>query len=262
MLSSFSRRIFLRSAALIATFAFALPASAQDAKKPGLLVFAASSLSNVLGEISAAYERQGGAHVKLSFAASSVLARQIEAGGKADAFISADQEWMDYLNARGLIDKSTRRNLVGNRLVLIAPADSKIELKIAPGFPLAAALGQRRLSTGDPDTVPVGRYARSALVSLGLWGEIQDRLVRAENVRSAMMFVARGEAPLGIVYTTDALADPKVRIVDTFPANTHAPITYPAATVRGSRSEAIAYLNYLASPQVSETWKKYGFQEP
>ena len=239
----------------------AVPAAAQDTRKPELLVFAASSLSNVIGEISTSFEQQGGAHVKISFAASSVLARQIEAGGKADVFISADQEWMDYLQSRGLIQKPTRRNLVGNRLVLIAPADSKVELKIAPGFRLAAALGKGRLSTGDPDTVPVGRYARSALVSLGLWDEIQDRLVRADNVRSAMMFVARGEAPLGIVYTTDALADPKVRIVDTFPANTHAAITYPGAATKGSRGDAIAYLNYLASPQVSETWKKFGFLE-
>jgi molybdate transport system substrate-binding protein len=168
---------------------------------------------------------------------------------------------MDYLHSRDLIDKSTRHNLVGNRLVLIAPADSKVELKIAPGFPLAAALGKSRLSTGDPDTVPVGRYARSALISLGVWDGIQDRLVRADNVRSAMMFVARGETPLGIVYTTDALIDPKVRVVDTFPANTHAPITYPAAAVKGGRAEAIAYLNFLATPQAGETWKKFGFLE-
>ena len=154
--------------------------------------------------MSADWQKTSGVTVKLSFAASSVLARQIEAGGKADVFISADQEWMDYLQSRGLIEKLTRRNLVGNRLVLIAPADSKIELKIAPGFPLVGALGGGRLATGDPDTVPVGRYARSALISLGVWDEIQDRLVRADNVRGAMMFVARGEVPLGIVYTTDA----------------------------------------------------------
>lgn len=240
---------------------FALSAAARDAKKPELLVFAASSLTSVLGEITAGFEKQGGSRVKLSFAASSVLARQIEAGGRADVFISADEEWMEYLQSRGFLEKATRRNLVGNGLVLIAPADSKVQLKIAPGFPLAAALGKRRLSTGDPDTVPVGRYARSALVSLGLWDQIQDRLVRAENVRSAMMFVARGEAPLGIVYNTDALADPKVRIVDTFPANTHAPIIYPAAAVRGARSDAGSFINYLASPQVSETWKKFGFLE-
>jgi molybdate transport system substrate-binding protein len=249
------------AADLLATLLFTLPAAARDTKQPELLVFAASSLSDVLGEISPGFEKQAGMHVRLSFAASSVLARQIEAGGKADVFISADAEWMDYLQSRELIDRSSRRDLVGNRLVLIAPADSKVELKIAPGFPLAAALGKGRLSTGDPDTVPVGRYARSALSSLGLWDSIQDRLVRAENARSAMMFVARGEAPLGIVYTTDALADPKVRIVDTFPANTHAPVTYPAAAIRGARSGAGKFLDYLASPRVSETWKKFGFLE-
>ena len=173
------------------------PAPAADEKKPELLVFAAASLTNVLSELSQAFEQQAGVRVKLSFAASSVLARQIEAGGKADLFISADQEWMDYLQARNLIDKATRRNLVGNRLVLIAPADSKLELKIEPGFKLAWALGAGRLSTGDPDTVPVGRYARSALTSLGVWDEVQDRLVRADNVRSAMMFVARGEVAAG-----------------------------------------------------------------
>ena len=187
----------------------------------------------MLGELSTTWEKSSGVPVKLSFASSSVLARQIEAGGRADVFISADQEWMDYLQARNLIEKPSRRNLVGNRLVLIAPADSKLELKIAPGFKLAAALGGGRLSTGDPDTVPVGRYARSALMSLGVWDEVADRLVRADNVRSAMTFVARGEVPLGIVYTTDALIDKNVRIVDTFPANSHAPITYPAAAIGG-----------------------------
>jgi len=252
------RRLSL--AALLALIAVT-PAPAAGEKKPELLVFAAASLTNVLGELSQAFETQAGVRVKLSFAASSVLARQIEAGGRADAFISADQEWMDYLQARNLIDKATRRNLVGNRLVLIAPADSKLELKIAPAFKLAWALGAGRLSTGDPDTVPVGRYARSALTSLGVWDEVQDRLVRADNVRSAMMFVARGESPLGIVYTTDALVDPKVRIVDTFPDNTHAPITYPAAANRGARGEAIAFLDYLAGAAARDTWKRFGFVE-
>jgi molybdate transport system substrate-binding protein len=260
-MNSTVRRFLAGASALFATLLLAVPAGAQETRKRELLVFAAASLTNVLGELSTAFEKQGGVPVKLSFAASSVLARQIEAGGKADVFISADQEWMDYLQSRGLIDKPTRRNLVGNRLVLIAPADSKIDLKIAPGFKLAAALSGGRLSTGDPDTVPVGRYARSALTSLGVWDEIQDRLVRADNVRSAMMFVARGEVPLGIVYTTDALIDSKVRIVDTFPENTHAPITYPAAGVQGAKGEAIAYLNFLASADASETWKRFGFLE-
>lgn len=240
---------------------FLAPAHAAGQKKPELLVFAAASLTSVLGELSTAWQASSGVQVKTSFAASSVLARQIEAGGRADVFISADQEWMDYLQSRDLIAKSSRRNLAGNRLVLIAPADSKVELKIAPGFKLAAALGRGRLSTGDPDTVPVGRYARSALVSLGLWDEIQDRLVRADNVRSAMMFVSRGEAPLGIVYTTDAKVDPTVRIVDTFPENTHAPITYPGAVTIGSNNYAASFLEFLSKPESQDTWRRFGFVE-
>jgi molybdate transport system substrate-binding protein len=255
--------LFQRSLALALLLGSVVtPAAAQETRRPELLVFAAASLTDVLGDLAKAYEQQRGAPVKLSFAASSVLARQVEAGGKADVFISADQEWMDYLQQRNLIEKSSRRDLAGNRLVLIAPADSKVVLEIAPGFPLLAALGGGRLSTGDPDTVPVGRYARSALISLGVWDQLQGRLVNADNVRSALMFVSRGEAPLGIVYTTDALADSKVRIVGTFPANTHAPITYPGAVLEGAGAEAIVFLNYLASPQVSETWRRFGFGEP
>jgi molybdate transport system substrate-binding protein len=243
---------------VLARVVSAAPAAATN-EKPALLVFAAASLTNVLGELSPTWEKQSGVAVKLSFAASSVLARQIEAGGKADVFISADQEWMDYLQSRNLLDKPSRRDLVGNRLVLIAPADSNIELTIAPGFPLFEALGGGRLSTGDPDTVPVGRYARSALMSLGAWDQVADRLVRADNVRSAMMFVARGEAPLGIVYTTDALVDKKVRIVDTFPFDTHKPITYPAAAMQGGREEAKAYLAFLAGADAEPVWKRFGF---
>lgn len=256
-------RTFLhRLSAVVAALLFlTLPARAREAQKPELLVFAAASLTNVLGELSPVWTRSSGVNVKLSFAASSVLARQVEAGGRADVFICADQEWMDYLSQRGLIEKSTRRNLVGNRLVLIAPADSTVELRIAPGFDLAGALKGGRLAIGDPDTVPVGRYARSALVSLGTWDEMSDRLVRADNVRSAMMFVARGEVPLGIVYTTDALVDKKVRIVDTFPENTHAPITYPGATIRGASAAAANYVAFLAGPEAAAVWKKYGFLE-
>ena len=247
--------------AIIAATALSQPALAQQQDRPALLVYAASSLTNAVGELSATWTRSTGVPVKVSFAASSTLARQIEARARADVFISADQEWMDYLQARDLIQNPTRRNLVGNRLVLIAPAGSTIELEIAPGFPLAIALGRGRLSTGDPDTVPVGRYARSALFSLGLWDTIQDRLVRADNVRSALMYVARGETPLGIVYATDALADPKLRVVDTFPADTHAPITYPAAATQRAGTDAIAYLNYLAGPEARDTWRRFGFLE-
>jgi molybdate transport system substrate-binding protein len=247
--------------ALFAAVCIQPAAKADDRKQPELLVFAAASLTTVLGELSSAWSSRSGVYVKTSFASSSVLARQIEAGGKADAFISADQEWMDYLQSRNLIDQPTRRNLVGNRLVLIAPADSNLELKIAPGFDLAGTLGKRRLATGDPDTVPVGRYARSALVSLGAWDDIQDRLVRADNVRSAMTFVALGEVPLGIVYATDAKVDSKVRIVDTFPENTHPPITYPGAAIKGSRGDAREFLEFLASPQARDLWVKHGFLE-
>jgi molybdate transport system substrate-binding protein len=168
---------------------------------------------------------------------------------------------MDYLQSRELLDEPSRRDLVGNRLVLIAPADSKVDLTIAPGFHLFEALQGGRLSTGDPDTVPAGRYARSALTSLGIWNDVANRLVRADNVRSAMMFVARGEAPLGIVYATDALVDQKVRIVGTFPPDTHPPITYPAAAIRGARPEAAAYLAYLAGDDASSVWKRHGFAE-
>jgi len=236
-------------------------ASAADAKKPELLIFAAASLTNVLGELSTAWQESSGVTVKLSFAASSALARQIEAGANVDAFISADQEWMDYLQSRNLIEKSSRRDLVANRLVLIAPADSKLELKIAPGFNLAAALAGGRLATGDPDTVPVGRYARSALTSLGVWDEVADRLVRADNVRSALTFVARGEVPLGIVYITDAVLEKQVRIVDTFPESTHAPISYPAAATTSARPEAAAYLTFISGKEASIVWKKFGFLE-
>jgi molybdate transport system substrate-binding protein len=237
-------------------------ASAGEREKRALLVFAAASLTNVLGELSPAWEKRSGVSVKLSFAASSVLARQIEAGGEADVFVSADQEWMDYLQARGLLEEASRRDLVGNRLVLIAPADSKVALRIEPGFPLLAALGGGRLSTGDPDTVPAGRYARAALMSLGAWDDVANRLVRADNVRGAMMFVARGEAPLGIVYSTDALIDRQVRVVDTFPVDSHEPIAYPAAAIRGAHAEAHAFLRYLAGAEAAPVWKRYGFLEP
>jgi len=248
-------------AACLAALAFAGLAQAAEPKKPELLVFAAASLTNVLGELAPAWEKSSVVTVRLSFAASSVLARQIEAGSNADVFISADQEWMDYLQTRNLIAKPSRANLVGNRLVLIAPADSKIELEIRRGFDLAGALAGGRLSTGDPDTVPVGRYARAALTSLGVWDQVEDRLVRADNVRSAMTFVSRGEAPLGIVYATDAHIDKKVRVVATFPDNSHDPITYPAAATAAAGPDATVFLAFLRSKQAAPMWNKFGFLE-
>lgn len=245
----------------VLAMSFALPAASAETKRPGLLVMAAASLANVMSELSQAWEKSGGVPVKLSFAASSALARQIEAGSNADIFISADQEWMDYLQSRNLISRTSRVDLVGNRLVLIAPADSTLELSIRPGFDLAGALAGGRLSTGDPDTVPVGRYARAALISLGVWDQVADRLVRADNVRGALNFVSRGEVPLGIVYATDAQIDQKVRVVATFPDNTHTPITYPAAATAIAGPDAAAFLAFLRSSEATPVWKKFGFLE-
>src|SRR5580698_10887963 len=177
------------------------------------LVFGAASLTDVLDELGHAFTAQSQVEVKSSLAASSALAKQIEAGAPADVFFSADLEWMDYLQQRNLLRPNSRHDVVLNRLVLIAPADSKISVKIAPKFDLLKALGDGKLVTGDPDSVPVGKYAHAALEKLGVWEKVSDRLVRAENVRSALAFVARGEAQLGIVYQTDAMAEKRVRIV-------------------------------------------------
>ena len=222
-------------------------------------VFAAASLSDVLPELARAYTQQTGTRVEFSFAATSMLARQIEGGARADVFLAADPEWMDYLNQRGLIQRATRRNLLGNRLALIAPADSTVQLQIGAGFPLRAALDGGRLATGDPDSVPAGRYARAALSSLRVWNAVADRLVRADNVRAALAFVARGEAPLGIVYETDALADKRVRIVDLFPASSYPPITYPVALTSGARVQAGSFLDFLHGPAAAAVFKSRGF---
>lgn len=235
---------------------------ADEAKQPQILVFAAASLADVLRGIGAAYEKTSAARVKMSFDASSNMARQIEAGAPADVFLSADEQWMDYLQKRDLIQAATRRNVVGNRLVLIAPAGSRIKLRIAPHFPLAAALGDGRLATADPDSVPVGRYARSALTALGVWDEVAARLARAENVRAALAYVDRGDAPLGIVYASDALVDRGVRVVDTFPADSHAPIVYPVALTKSAKAEAAGFVRYLFSPQAHQAFVRYGFTDP
>lgn len=250
-----------RRSVLAMTLALLVPAggTAFGASQPELLVFAAASLTDVVEEIAAVYTRETGQPVRLSFAASSALARQIESGGRVDVFISADLEWMDYLQARGLIDTSTRRNVAGNRLVLIAPKDSRIEIQLRPNVQLANALGNGRLATGDPDIVPVGRYAKAALTSLGAWDGIAGRLALADNVRSALVFVARGEAPLGIVYETDALAEPRVRIVDTFPDDSHPPIKYPVAATAMAREGARRFVDFLFGESAQASFEKFGF---
>jgi molybdate transport system substrate-binding protein len=236
-----------------------LPSFAADLDKPPITVFAAASLTNVLQELGDGFTKQTSIPVRFSFAASSALARQIENGSPADIFFSADLEWMDYLQTRNLIQRDTRRDVLGNRLVLIAPADSKIKLTIEPHFPLAAALGKGRLASGDPDSVPVGRYAREALTTLGVWNDVADRMVRADSVRSALAFVDRGEAPLGIVYETDALIDKSVRVVDVFPANSHLPIVYPIALTNAAKPDAARFAAYIRGPAGNVAFKAYGF---
>jgi len=231
------------------------PANAQGT----LLVFAAASLSDALDEVDAAFTTKTGIQVRASLAASSVLAKQIEAGAPADVFFSADREWMDYLAQRGLLKRGSRRELLSNALVLIAPQDSPVRLRIAPGFDLAGALGGGRLATADPDSVPAGRYARAALTKLGVWPAVSERLVRAENVRTALEYVARGETPLGIVYQTDARAEKRVRIVDLFPADSHPPITYPVALTGGARPGSTDYLTFLMSDAARQIFVRHGF---
>lgn len=239
---------------------FCLPSLAAQIDKPPIIVFAAASLTNVLQEVGDDFTKDSSIPVKFSFAASSTLARQIENGSPADVFFSADIEWMDYLQGRQLIQIPTRHDVVANHLVLVAPADSKIELKIGPNFPLATTLGANRLTTGDPDSVPVGRYAREALTKLGVWNDVEKRLVRADSVRSALAFVDRGEAALGIVYATDAEIDKQVRVVDVFPDNTHLPIVYPIALTAAAKPDALKFLDYVRSVSGDAAFKKYGFQ--
>jgi molybdate transport system substrate-binding protein len=233
---------------------------AAEAEREPLIVFAAASLTDTLQQIGPLYTAQSKVPVKFSFAASSALAKQIESGAKVDAFFSADQDWMNYLQERKLIQVGTRRDLLGNRLALIAPADSKVTLKLARGAPLLTALGANgRLATGDPDSVPVGKYAKTALGNLDLWTAVEPRLARAENVRVALMYVARGEAPLGIVYATDATVEPKVRVVDLFPESSHASITYPVAALSTAAPATTSFIAFLHSGEARAIFTKAGF---
>ena len=248
---------YLRSAVLVlvlysVTFA-------ADAPKPGLLVHAASSLTETLQELGKRYEQEHAQRIKLVFAASSTLARQIESGAPADVFISADNDWMDYLATRQLIQPASRRELLGNELVLVAPSDSTVQLKIADNFPLSAALGKSRLSVGDPASVPAGKYARAALESLHVWNSVADKLVLGDNVRTTLNFVSRGEAPLGIVYRTDALIDHGVRVVATFPSSSHPPIVYPVAALKNASPAALDFIQWLSSSNAQAVFKQYGF---
>jgi molybdate transport system substrate-binding protein len=244
---------------LLAGLALICPGGAMAQAAAPVTVFAAASLKNALDEVNLAYGAGGRGVARASYASSSVIARQIEAGAPADVFISADADWMDDLARRGLIAPGSRRDLLTNRLVLIAPKNSQVRLKIAPGMDLALALGGGRLAIGGPD-VPAGRYAEASLQTLGVWPSVKDHLAPGENVRATLAFVARGEAPLGIVYETDALIEPAVRVVGVFPAASHAPIVYPAGLVGASRNPAAsAYLGFLRGPQARAIFRRYGF---
>ena len=241
---------------MLSSAVWSTPAPAQG---QNLIVFAAASLKDALDEVNVAYQTEEGRQTATSYAASSTLAKQIEAAAPADIFISADLDWMDYLAKRNLIKPETRANLLGNRLVLIAPADSAGELGIAPNFPLAPALGNGRLAIADPN-VPAGRYAKAALESLGVWSSVADRLAPAENVRATLALVSRGEAPLGIVYQTDAVADKGVKILGTFPENTHPPVIYPVAAVAISTNPGTPrYIALLRSSAARPIFEKHGF---
>jgi len=234
-----------------------VPASAQQTK---LVIFAAASLKDALDEVNVVYQRDKGQETTVSYAASSTLAKQIEAAAPADIFISADLDWMDYLAKKNLIKPDTRANLLGNQLVLIAPANSSIKLDIAKNFPLAQGLGNGRLAIADPSAVPAGKYGKAALEALGVWSSVADRLAPAENVRATLLLVSRGEAPLGIVYRTDAASDKAVKIVGVFPADTHPAIIYPIAVVATSTNPGAAgYVAFLRSPTARPIFEKQGF---
>jgi molybdate transport system substrate-binding protein len=236
-------------------------ARAQE-KSPNkaILIFAAASLKNALDAVDAAFANQTGIAVAASYDASSALMKQIEAGAPADVFVSADQNWMDYGSRKKLIDDATRVSLLGNKLVLIAGKDSKInEVTIGPDLDLARLAGDGRIATGDARAVPVGIYAKAALQKLGLWDAVEPKLAMVGNVRAALVLVARGEAPLGIVYATDAKVEPAVKIIGVFPENLHEPIVYPAAATVTAKAAATPYITFLRSAAARLIVESFGF---
>jgi len=249
------RRAWLGLAAAIAM------APAGSSAQDGMVIFAAASLKNALDEIATAWSKETGKPMpRISYAASSALARQIEQGAPADMFISADTDWMDHVDRKDLIRKDTRFNLLGNKIVLIAPRDSKTTVAVKQGFDLAKALAGGKLAMANVDAVPAGKYGKAALEKLGAWDGVKGNVAQAENVRAALLLVARGEAPLGIVYATDAAAEPNVKTVGDFPADSHPPIIYPAALAREPKSpDAKAFLDVLKSSKARPAFEKQGF---
>ncbi len=247
------RRSGLQAILVIPLVATAMPVQAQFRD---VLVFAAASLKDALNEANSLFLFENGSGIRVSYGASSALAKQIENGAPADVFISADLDWMDYVAERKLIQPETRAKFLGNRLVLVASANSKLSLTIAPSFPLAQAIGDGRLAMADPASVPAGKYGKAALV----WGSVSGRIAPSQDVRAALVLVSRGEAALGIVYQTDAAADKNVKVIGTFPESAHPPIIYPMAILAGSTNGvAPVYVQYLLSPKAEPFFEKRGF---
>lgn len=258
MFSTFRIRVAALLAVAVA-MAAPLPAAAKPANTP-VIVFAAASMKNALDAMAAAWKAQTGKDVSIAYGSSAALARQIEYGAPADIFVSADETWMNYLEKNKLIQNNSRRNLFGNTLVLIEPADSTVPLKIATGFDLAGATGNGKIAVCAIDSCPGGVYAKQALEKLEVFPKVAPKLAQADNIRNALMLVSRGEAKFGIVYATDAKADSKVKVVDTFPETSHAPIIYPAALIATSKNpDAGAFLDSLSSPAAGKIAKGEGF---
>ncbi len=251
-----TRRLALAAALLLAS-ALALPASA---KAEDITIFAAASMKNALDEIVTAWNAETGNTAVVSYAGSSALAKQIQGGAPADLFISAAVNWMDTLEEGGLIKPETRVDLLGNAIVLVAHGNDAAPVEIAPGFDLAGMLGENKLAMAMVDSVPAGVYGKAALTSLGVWDAVEPKVAQADNVRAALALVATGEAPMGVVYATDAVAEPGVSVVGTFPADTHPAIIYPAAiTAETSKPEAEAFLTYLSGAKAQAAFEGQGF---
>jgi molybdate transport system substrate-binding protein len=245
----------LLSSPLAGASAFAQDGSAASP----VVVFAAASLKNALDDAAAAWKKDSGKEAKMSYAASSALAKQMEQDAPAQIFISADQDWMNYVAGKSLVKADSRFDFLGNKLVLVAPKDSAVSLDLKAGADLAGALGAGRLAMGNVDSVPAGKYGKAALGKLGLWAGVSDKLAQSESVRAALLLVSRGEAALGIVYQTDAVSDASVKIVATFPADSHAPIVYPAALTAKAGPAAVDFLAYLKSAKAAPFFKAQGF---
>lgn len=250
---------FLQKLCLFVVLCLANMGAAWAAER-GPLVLAASSLQEAMTEAADAWAARRHPRPVVSFAGSSALARQVAAGAPADLFVSADESWMDYVANKGMIRAGTRVSFLSNRLVLVAPMDSRTRLAIKRDFPLARALGERRIAMADPDSVPAGKYGKAALEHLGVWQSVKGKVARAQNVRAALALVERGEAPLGIVYATDARASAKVRVIGSFRASSHPPITYPIATLKAStNTDAEGFRRFLLSRAGKAIFARHGF---